>query len=392
MDSRSLASFHNGSYLVWNIAGNVTFKITNASNANAVLSGLFFGGAPIGNSQATFVTQDTATQGRWKGIFGADGYDISQDTSGSNPAFPSYAKVSINNASNAVWNASTTDVRALQKAAPGTTTGIAGTWFSNTNFSVNVNITDGQSHQVALYAVDWDGASRSETIRVIDNVTGNILDTQTLSSFHNGAYLVWNISGNVTFLVTNTGSSNAVISGLFFGSTPVATAQAAFVKQDTSTQGTWKGVYGADGFDINQDPSTNNPSLPSYAAVDLAQSASSTVWNASTGDIRGLQKTAVGSTDRLAASWYSNTSLSLGVNITDGQSHQVALYAVDWDNGGRSEMIQVIDTATGKVLDSRTISSFQNGVYLVWNVSGNVTFKVVNTSNTNAVLSGLFFG
>ena len=80
------------------------------------------------------------------------------------------------------------------------------------------------------------------------------------------------------------------------------------------------------------------------------------------------------------------------MNITDGQSHQVALYAVDWDNGGRSEMIQVIDTATGKVLDSRTISSFQNGVYLVWNVSGNVTFKVVNTSNTNAVLSGLFFG
>jgi hypothetical protein len=37
-----------------------------------------------------------------------------------------------------------------------------------------------------------------------------------VSNFHNGQYLVWQLSGHVQVRVTNTGNSNAVISGLFF--------------------------------------------------------------------------------------------------------------------------------------------------------------------------------
>ena len=45
------------------------------------------------------------------------------------------------------------------------------------------------------------------------------------------------------------------------------------------------------------------------------------------------------------------------------------------------------------MLDSRTVSSFQNGEYLVWNVSGSVTLRVTNlNSATSAVVSGLFLG
>ena len=38
---------------------------------------------------------------------------------------------------------------------------------------------------------------RAETIRVLDVSTGAVLDTRSLSagSFHNGTYLVWNVSG-----------------------------------------------------------------------------------------------------------------------------------------------------------------------------------------------------
>jgi hypothetical protein len=44
------------------------------------------------------------------------------------------------------------------------------------------------------------------------------------------------------------------------------------------------------------------------------------------------------------------------------------------------------------VLDSRTISGFQNGVYLVWNVRGHVLIRVTNLNPaSNAVVSGLFF-
>jgi hypothetical protein len=53
----------------------------------------------------------------------------------------------------------------------------------------------------------------------------------------------------------------------------------------------------------------------------------------------------------------------------------------------------VLDTATSTVLDAHTIGDFGNGVYLVWNVKGNVTFRVASEiPGSNAVLSGVFFG
>ena len=53
----------------------------------------------------------------------------------------------------------------------------------------------------------------------------------------------------------------------------------------------------------------------------------------------------------------------------------------------------MINNATGTVLNSQTLSSFQNGVYLVWNVSGSITIRVTNlNSAADAVISGLFLG
>jgi hypothetical protein len=56
--------------------------------------------------------------------------------------------------------------------------------------------------------------------------------------------------------------------------------------------------------------------------------------------------------------------------------------------------VQLIDDATGAVLDTRTLANFSAGVYLVWMITGNVTIKVISTggSANNAVVSGLFFG
>jgi hypothetical protein len=77
------------------------------------------------------------------------------------------------------------------------------------------------------------------------------------------------------------------------------------------------------------------------------------------------------------------------LNFKDTNSHQVALYLLDWDNYGRTERVDILD-ANNTLLDSRSASSFVNGEYLVWNLSGHVIVKITNTSS-NAVLSGLFF-
>ena len=54
------------------------------------------------------------------------------------------------------------------------------------------------------------------------------------------------------------------------------------------------------------------------------------------------------------------------------------------------ERIQVIDAQTAAILDTQDVSSYPGGKYLVWNISGNVIFKVTLTSGANALVSGLF--
>ena len=76
-----------------------------------------------------------------------------------------------------------------------------------------------------------------------------MLDTRSISSFHNGVYLTWTISGSVIFKVVNTGPSNAVISGYFFEPAAAgATGPATFVGMDWTSQGNWRGTAAGAGF------------------------------------------------------------------------------------------------------------------------------------------------
>ena len=157
-----------------------------------------------------FVGLDTTTKGNWHGVYGADGYSVANDSQ----SIPSYASFAIQNQANWTWAASTTDVRALQNGA--NTGRIAATWYKSGTFTFDVNLKDGNLHQFALYAVDWDSTTRAETIQILDANTGAVLDTRGISSFPNGMYLVWNISGHAKINATRTAGNNAVVSGVFF--------------------------------------------------------------------------------------------------------------------------------------------------------------------------------
>ena len=174
--------------------------------------------APALAATAGFVKTDATTMGGWIGAYGADGYFVSQD---SNTKLPGYATVTFSGQANWTWAASTTALPSLQKPEnPGNR--IAGTWFMWGSFTIDVNLTDGNAHQVALYALDWDSSARSETINVLDAVTGVVLNSQVLpaGSFHNGEYLVWTVLGHVQFQIIENAGANAVISGVFFDGVP----------------------------------------------------------------------------------------------------------------------------------------------------------------------------
>jgi hypothetical protein len=61
LNSQSVAGFHGGEYLVWNVSGHVRIQVTNTGNSspNAVVSGLFFG-PTVTNSGSTPVLNAVA--------------------------------------------------------------------------------------------------------------------------------------------------------------------------------------------------------------------------------------------------------------------------------------------------------------------------------------------
>jgi len=153
---------------------------------------------------------------------------------------------------------------------------------------------------------------------------------------------------------------------------------------DTTTQGTWTGKYGNDGYLIANDGNKT----PAYAAVGLAGDTPYT-WCTSTSDPRALQVSS-GSSSRIASTYYSS-GFTINVNLTDGNTHRIALYLFDWDMDLRSETISIVDAASNTVLNTEKFSSFSNGQYAAWNVQGHVLIQVKLITGANAVVSGIFF-
>ena len=167
--------------------------------------------ARVVDSSASFVGVDATTQGLWNGKYGGDGFLIANGK----PALPAYATVEVTGASTYTWADLTTDVRALQNAK-GSMDGMASTYYAKT-FSVNVNLSDGATHQVGFYMLDWDSTARVQNITILDTATNSILDQKSVGEFHDGKWVVWYLKGNVTIQISAVGTGlDGVLSGIFF--------------------------------------------------------------------------------------------------------------------------------------------------------------------------------
>ena len=89
---------------------------------------------------------------------------------------------------------------------------------------------------------------------------------------------------------------------------------------------------------------------------------------------------------RLAATWYSPTSFDVDVNLTDAAVHQVAFYMMDWDGAGRQQRVDVAGCGDECACSTRrTVSGFQGGQYLIWNLRGHVRLRFTRLAGANAV-------
>lgn len=173
--------------------------------------------------------------------------------------------------------------------------------------------------------------------------------------------------------------------GLFWALAPIGYSQTAkFLGEDRITQGNWINVYGGEGAHIAYELNRN----PSYATV-VAANQLNAVWAETTTDVRALFRSET--LGRSAKTWYSGATFEFNVSVSDANQHRISLYFLDWDSLNRSQTVEIRNAATNELLDSRYLANFQGGVYLRWNITGNVTVKVVNAAGSvNAVASGFF--
>jgi hypothetical protein len=188
----------------------VTITVQVTGGANAVLSGIFLGGADN-------IAPSTSPQGNWVGTYGGSGYALADWNGSTDTTSFSDATLSLVEGSRYEWSSSTTGVRALE--SPSETTREATCWYSYSQLELQLSFSSSYSGNLELYALDWDSLSRSETIDVNDGSSPETADLST--PFVDGAWMVFPISvapgGTVTITVQVTGGANAVLSGIFLG-------------------------------------------------------------------------------------------------------------------------------------------------------------------------------
>ncbi|MFZ1155520.1 MAG: hypothetical protein WAN93_11505, partial [Solirubrobacteraceae bacterium] len=176
---------------------------------NAVLSGIFFGGA--GSTPAAPVS--SAPQGNWVGTYGAAGHVLGAWNGTTDLVSVPNATFTVEKGARFRWATVTTDVRALQ--SPDKSTRAATTYFDPSQIQLKLKFTTAYTGNLELYAVDWDKRGRREMITV------NGQTAVLTNDFSEGAWVSFPISvvagGSVVITVDQTAGVNAVLSGIFLG-------------------------------------------------------------------------------------------------------------------------------------------------------------------------------
>lgn len=168
---------------------------------------------------------------------------------------------------------------------------------------------------------------------------------------------------------------------------------------DTSTRGSWNGVYGTDGAVVYGETGTLSQYSNSFANVQVT-GATLQVYADTSKDPDALQQQ-LDPSSRIASQLSSAGAITLDLEFTDGKSHRVSLYQADLTNHPGAQNITLIDPDTGDTIASYKTGDLSTGEYDTFEVNPpsslpdgsiyRVRVVITPSGGTNAVLNGIFF-
>ncbi len=164
----------------------------------------------------------------------------------------------------------------------------------------------------------------------------------------------------------------------------------SFAGKDMLTSGNWKGKYGSLGYDIFG----AGKNIPGSVEIGYTGDSLQVLNNNS-------KKTSAllipDNSGRIEAVRTSVLHQLIDTKIDNGKEIKVTLYFTDYKRKKCQEVVDVIDVNTKRILASQLINGFEDGVYLSFNIKGNVQFRITrffydHYGNPDyPVCSGIFF-
>jgi hypothetical protein len=154
------------------------------------------------------------------------------------------------------------------------------------------------------------------------------------------------------------------------------------IGEDATTQGTWMGRYGRDGYEV----AGADTKLPSYLTLEWVDDGP-WVWEKTTEDVRGLQHFVNDGNRgyaRLAAKRGRYGTVRLSVDVGE-REHEMSLYFVDWHGRNQPQRIIVPEAD----LQHTLTDWHRQGKYVRFRIRGKATF-ILDGGGTTEV-SGVFF-
>ncbi len=376
-DGVAVSSFQTGKYVTFRVTGTQQVWVTNAAaGRTAVVDGVFVDAAAV--QPLAFVGTDDTSAGAWRTGHGSQGAFIVGQYTG----LPDYARLQMSGATGVVRQLRSADKRALERL--GDTGGIQAYYATPDVMTLDVNFVDGRTHNVGFHMADYERAGRVQKIEVINADSGQVADTRLVGDFADGKYLTWRLSGHVAIRITRVAGPSAVLSGIFFDA-PRERSQ--FLGIDATTNGNWRGMYGADAAIIPGE----SGSLGYISALggQWYGNAANLVNN----DPRAPQSILGGFTARGSAYWGTRTTMTFDLDLGDGPAVRTAFYFADYERLNRAQRVEVVDRSTGAVLATQDIRDFAGkGKYAVFNLAGQVQVRITRLAGVSAVVNGVFFG
>jgi hypothetical protein len=161
--------------------------------------------------------------------------------------------------------------------------------------------------------------------------------------------------------------------------------------------GNWKGRYGSLGAVIfGEDDTVSAKRAASIPLEPGTSSAQLTFWDCVPITLRPEGRPPekaplrADGRGRVLGAINSTSAVKMRLKFPDEKVRCMTLYVCDWRDAGRVEMISISDSNNNRVLASKAVSNFNEGLHFMFAVSGDITITIERAKGPNAVVSAIF--